>query len=192
MSKRGTENQITKDDYDRDEDEDSSQEMGTFKKASNEELARRPYVVTTFYGRPGILMLGSKILTFFFLHVNSMKALRRLGPRVRYDAGSKWDHDDETQALANGVFKFGYLDIIEFERRRYQTTLTFCYNGHTLGTIFPIFHRGASQASKSVCKIHFRCASRARNVCILIIGGDFDIITARVLYVILIRGFLHE
>ncbi|KAK3818995.1 MAG: hypothetical protein J3Q66DRAFT_180883 [Benniella sp.] len=53
MSKRGTENQITKDDYDREEDDDSSLEMGTFKKASNEELARRP-----------------------------MKALRRLGPRT--------------------------------------------------------------------------------------------------------------
>jgi hypothetical protein len=45
MSKRGTENQITKDDYDHEEDDDSSLEMGTFKKASNEELARRPYVV---------------------------------------------------------------------------------------------------------------------------------------------------
>ncbi|KAG0244105.1 hypothetical protein B0O80DRAFT_503263 [Mortierella sp. GBAus27b] len=53
MSKRGTENQITKDDYDRDEEEETSQEMGTFKKASNEELARRP-----------------------------MKAMRRLGART--------------------------------------------------------------------------------------------------------------
>ncbi|KAG0006418.1 hypothetical protein BGZ65_008285 [Modicella reniformis] len=42
MSKRGTENQITKDDYEREEEHGGTQEMGTFKKASNEELARRP------------------------------------------------------------------------------------------------------------------------------------------------------
>ncbi|KAF9438072.1 hypothetical protein BGZ76_009853 [Entomortierella beljakovae] len=40
MSKRATESQITKDDYERGDDEGSSV-MGTFKKASNEELAKR-------------------------------------------------------------------------------------------------------------------------------------------------------
>ncbi|KAG0304449.1 hypothetical protein BGZ98_005511 [Dissophora globulifera] len=53
MSKRGTENQITKDSYERDDDDDSSSVMGTFRKASNDELARRP-----------------------------MKAMRRLGSRT--------------------------------------------------------------------------------------------------------------
>ncbi|KAF8985522.1 hypothetical protein BGZ46_003811 [Entomortierella lignicola] len=42
MSKRGTENQITKDDYDRGDDDESSSIMGTFKKASSDELAKRP------------------------------------------------------------------------------------------------------------------------------------------------------
>ncbi|KAI1317613.1 hypothetical protein EDD11_008183 [Mortierella claussenii] len=42
MSKRGTENQITKDSYDRGDDDDSSSVMGTFKMASNDELAKRP------------------------------------------------------------------------------------------------------------------------------------------------------
>ncbi|KAF8925849.1 hypothetical protein EDD21DRAFT_372310 [Dissophora ornata] len=42
MSKRGTDNQITKDDYDREEDDESSSVIGTFKMASNDELARRP------------------------------------------------------------------------------------------------------------------------------------------------------
>ncbi|KAF9280077.1 hypothetical protein BGZ68_007519 [Mortierella alpina] len=41
MSKRGTENQITKDDYAR-EDDDENVQLGTFKKASQDELARRP------------------------------------------------------------------------------------------------------------------------------------------------------
>jgi hypothetical protein len=66
MSKRGTENQITKDDYDRDEEEESSQEMGTFKKASNEELARRPYVTAAFRVSSDITsipVLGSTQLT---------------------------------------------------------------------------------------------------------------------------------
>ncbi|KAF9992669.1 hypothetical protein BGZ80_003684 [Entomortierella chlamydospora] len=42
MSKRGTENQITKDDYERGDDDESSSIMGTFRKASNDELAKRP------------------------------------------------------------------------------------------------------------------------------------------------------
>ncbi|KAG0213265.1 hypothetical protein BGX28_004838 [Mortierella sp. GBA30] len=42
MSKRGTENQMTKDDYEREEDDDSSIQIGVFKKASQDELARRP------------------------------------------------------------------------------------------------------------------------------------------------------
>ncbi|KAF9964321.1 hypothetical protein BGZ70_006627 [Mortierella alpina] len=41
MSKRGTENQITKDDYAGDDDDENVQ-LGTFKKASQDELARRP------------------------------------------------------------------------------------------------------------------------------------------------------
>ncbi|KAF9572864.1 hypothetical protein EC968_009348 [Mortierella alpina] len=41
MSKRGTENQITKDDYAQ-EDDDENIQLGTFKKASQDELARRP------------------------------------------------------------------------------------------------------------------------------------------------------
>ncbi|KAF9101455.1 hypothetical protein BGX29_005608 [Mortierella sp. GBA35] len=52
MSKRGTDNQLTKDNYDQ-EDQDSGSQMGTFKMASSDELARRP-----------------------------MKALRRLGSRT--------------------------------------------------------------------------------------------------------------
>ncbi|KAF9355389.1 hypothetical protein BGX26_006637 [Mortierella sp. AD094] len=42
MSKRGTENQITKDDYERGDDDESSSIIGTFKKASSDELAKRP------------------------------------------------------------------------------------------------------------------------------------------------------
>ncbi|CAO3563946.1 unnamed protein product [Mortierella alpina] len=41
MSKRGTENQITKDDHAGDDDDENVQ-LGTFKKASQDELARRP------------------------------------------------------------------------------------------------------------------------------------------------------
>ncbi|KAF9111903.1 hypothetical protein BGX27_004285 [Mortierella sp. AM989] len=47
MSKRGTENQLTKDDYERGDDDDSTSIFGTFKKASNDELAKRPYVEST-------------------------------------------------------------------------------------------------------------------------------------------------
>lgn len=43
MSKRGTDSQLTKDNYDQ-EDHDSGTQMGTFKMASVDELARRPYV----------------------------------------------------------------------------------------------------------------------------------------------------
>ncbi|KAF9902735.1 hypothetical protein EC991_004586 [Linnemannia zychae] len=52
MSKRATENQLTKDNYDQ-EDQDSGPQMGAFKMATSDELARRP-----------------------------MKALRRLGSRT--------------------------------------------------------------------------------------------------------------
>jgi hypothetical protein len=42
MSKRGTENQLTKDEYDRDGDnDDSSEVMGAFKQASQEEMSKR-------------------------------------------------------------------------------------------------------------------------------------------------------
>ncbi|KAF9927564.1 hypothetical protein FBU30_003071 [Linnemannia zychae] len=42
MSKRGTENQLTRDEYDRDgDDDDSNAVMGTFKQASQEEMAKR-------------------------------------------------------------------------------------------------------------------------------------------------------
>ena len=48
MSKRGTDNQLTKDNYDQ-EDHDSGTQMGTFKMASVYELARRPYVNLFLY-----------------------------------------------------------------------------------------------------------------------------------------------
>ncbi|GJJ71355.1 hypothetical protein EMPS_03705 [Entomortierella parvispora] len=41
MSKRGNDNQLTKDEYDRDQDDDSSAVMGTFKQASSDEMSRR-------------------------------------------------------------------------------------------------------------------------------------------------------
>ncbi|KAG9071403.1 hypothetical protein KI688_005614 [Linnemannia hyalina] len=45
MSKRGTDNQLTKDNYDQ-EDHDLGTQMGTFKMASVDELARRPYTLS--------------------------------------------------------------------------------------------------------------------------------------------------
>ncbi|KAG0291337.1 hypothetical protein BGZ96_005275 [Linnemannia gamsii] len=44
MSKRGTDNQLTKDNYDQ-EDQDSGSQMGTFKMASVDELAKRPSIL---------------------------------------------------------------------------------------------------------------------------------------------------
>ncbi|KAG0048513.1 hypothetical protein BGZ83_006552 [Gryganskiella cystojenkinii] len=41
MSKRGNDNQLTKDEYDRDQDDDSTAVMGTFKQASSDEMSRR-------------------------------------------------------------------------------------------------------------------------------------------------------
>lgn len=41
MSKRGGEDQITKDNYDDDANDGSSETMGTFKKASNDEISKR-------------------------------------------------------------------------------------------------------------------------------------------------------
>ncbi|KAF9334857.1 hypothetical protein BGZ91_010690 [Linnemannia elongata] len=54
MSKRGTDSQLTKDNYDQ-EDHDSGTQMGTFKMASVDELARRPMKV--------LRRLGSKTLS---------------------------------------------------------------------------------------------------------------------------------
>ncbi|KAF9547832.1 hypothetical protein EC957_007779 [Mortierella hygrophila] len=54
MSKRGTDNQLTKDNYDQ-EDHDVGTQMGTFKMASVDELARRPMKV--------LRRLGSKTLS---------------------------------------------------------------------------------------------------------------------------------
>ncbi|KAF9899331.1 hypothetical protein BX616_003095 [Lobosporangium transversale] len=41
MSKRGTENQITKDDYERGDDDESTPQLGAFRMASTEELSKR-------------------------------------------------------------------------------------------------------------------------------------------------------
>ncbi|KAF9929885.1 hypothetical protein FBU30_001134 [Linnemannia zychae] len=55
MSKRGSDTQLTKDNYDQDSQDSNSQQMGTFKMASSDELARRPMKT--------LRRLGSKTLS---------------------------------------------------------------------------------------------------------------------------------
>ncbi|KAF8940752.1 hypothetical protein BGZ47_007614 [Haplosporangium gracile] len=63
MSKRGTDNQLTKDNYDQ-EDQDSGSQMGTFKMASVDELARRPGTPVKNTGISGVAQSPSAGLQF--------------------------------------------------------------------------------------------------------------------------------